>query len=159
MHIDFLLESFEKNGQKNAIVWKNESHTYAHLHSKIIDIKRFCNENEISSGSTVALEGDFTPTTISFLLALTSINAIIVPLTKSNDLKRDEFLEISQTQHLIKIDDNDGFSLQSYPRDSNNEQYKVIRERNHPGLVLFSSGTSGEPKAAVHDFKLLLKKI
>ena len=158
MHINFLLDSFEKNGQKNAIVWKNESHTYAHLHSKIIDIKRFCNENEISSGSTVALEGDFTPTTISFLLALTSINAIIVPLTKSNDLKRDEFLEISQTQHLIKIDDNDGFSLQSYPRDSNNEQYKVIRERNHPGLVLFSSGTSGEPKAAVHDFKLLLKK-
>ena len=128
------------------------------MHSKIIDAKRFCNENEISSGSTVALEGDFTPMTIAFFMALTSINAIIVPLTKSSDSKRDEFLGISQTEYLIKIDEDDGFSIQSYLRDSNNELYKVIRERNHPGLVLFSSGTSGEPKAAVHDFKLLLKK-
>jgi acyl-coenzyme A synthetase/AMP-(fatty) acid ligase len=34
----------------------------------------------------------------------------------------------------------------------------VIRKRKHPGLVLFTSGTSGEPKAAVHDFLALLEK-
>ena len=117
---------------------ENESHIYAHLHSKIIDAKRFCNENEISPGSTVALEGDFTPMTIAFFM-VSPASPIIVPLTKSSDSKRDEFLGISQTEYLIKIDEDDGFSIQSYLRDSNNELYKVIRERNHPGLVLFSS--------------------
>ena len=34
----------------------------------------------------------------------------------------------------------------------------MLRERKHPGLVLFSSGTSGDPKAAVHDFTFLLDK-
>ena len=36
--------------------------------------------------------------------------------------------------------------------------YKKLREKNHPGLVLFSSGSSGQQKAAVHDFNLLLEK-
>jgi len=33
-----------------------------------------------------------------------------------------------------------------------------LKERKHPGIILFSSGSSGEPKAAVHDFAPLLKK-
>ena len=36
--------------------------------------------------------------------------------------------------------------------------YAELRRRQHPGLVLFSSGTSGDPKAAVHDFTFLLDK-
>ena len=34
----------------------------------------------------------------------------------------------------------------------------MIREKEHPGLVLFTSGTTGEPKAAVHDFLAVLEK-
>ena len=33
-----------------------------------------------------------------------------------------------------------------------------LQEQGHPGLVLFSSGTTGEPKAALHDFVPLLEK-
>jgi acyl-coenzyme A synthetase/AMP-(fatty) acid ligase len=33
-----------------------------------------------------------------------------------------------------------------------------LREEQHPGLVLFSSGSTGEPKAALHDFVPLLDK-
>lgn len=33
-----------------------------------------------------------------------------------------------------------------------------LRQRNHPGLILLTSGSSGQPKAAVHDVLLLLEK-
>jgi acyl-CoA synthetase (AMP-forming)/AMP-acid ligase II len=39
-----------------------------------------------------------------------------------------------------------------------NDFYLSIGKSDHPGLVLFSSGTSGEPKCAVHDFFRLLEK-
>ncbi|TMB87245.1 MAG: long-chain fatty acid--CoA ligase, partial [Chloroflexi bacterium] len=41
---------------------------------------------------------------------------------------------------------------------ADHQHYQTLRERGHPGLVLFSSGTSGEPKAAVHDAVPLLDK-
>src|SRR5581483_4450949 len=33
-----------------------------------------------------------------------------------------------------------------------------LRAVDHPGLVLFSSGSSGKPKGAVHDLAALLRK-
>ena len=36
--------------------------------------------------------------------------------------------------------------------------YKDIIENAIPGLVLFTSGSSGEPKAALHNFTKLLDK-
>ena len=53
------------------------------------------------------------------------------------------------------------YNIDTPPGDrtvTDNYYYKVIREREHPGLVLFTSGTSGDPKAAVHDFFALLEK-
>ncbi|MCB0365807.1 MAG: long-chain fatty acid--CoA ligase, partial [Bdellovibrionales bacterium] len=36
--------------------------------------------------------------------------------------------------------------------------YQKLRDANTPGLVLFSSGSTGKSKAAVHDFSFLLNK-
>jgi long-subunit acyl-CoA synthetase (AMP-forming) len=44
------------------------------------------------------------------------------------------------------------------PREAAHAHYQALRRRSTPGLVLFSSGTSGSPKAAVHDLGRLLQK-
>ena len=59
---------------------------------------------------------------------------------------------------MFRVNENDVITSETVSQQSDNDFYIVIRERKHPGLVLFTSGTSGEPKAAVHDFLVLLDK-
>ncbi len=172
MFIDFLLEVFKENRDKNAIAWKGRSFDYAWL----IDRIRYRQE-EISSlgvkpGTAVALEGDFSPEAIALLLALVEKRCIIAPLSRLAKIDKQKLLDIAGVEFYFSIDELDEVktgerSLQpgenpdvvrSVAMTTGNELYRELQKREHPGLVLFSSGTSGEPKAAVHDFTVLLEK-
>jgi acyl-CoA synthetase (AMP-forming)/AMP-acid ligase II len=61
-------------------------------------------------------------------------------------------------QHCYRVDEGDEVHGELHERAGEHELYRVLRERGSPGLVLFSSGSSGRPKAAVHDFSKLLAK-
>jgi len=65
---------------------------------------------------------------------------------------------LSQVENYIYCDENDHVTWQSADLVSNHQYYSKLKQIKKPGLVLFSSGTSGDPKAAVHDFSLLLEK-
>jgi acyl-coenzyme A synthetase/AMP-(fatty) acid ligase len=111
----------------------------------------------VQPSSIVELKGDFTPESIALLLALISQKCIVVPLTKS--VKNEEkLLSIACVEHIFCIDENDNFEFSTIGISKKNELYKEIEKRGHPGLILFSSGTSGEPKCAVHDLSKLLVK-
>jgi acyl-CoA synthetase (AMP-forming)/AMP-acid ligase II len=66
--------------------------------------------------------------------------------------------EIAEVEYYFRADAADEVRFEKTGRAANHALYARIREANHPGLVLFSSGTSGDPKAAVHDFLPLLEK-
>jgi long-chain acyl-CoA synthetase len=155
--IAFLHDVFRKNAQQEAIVWNGQTYTYDWLEKQISYCNSFLVEKNIQPGSVVVLKGDFTPNSIAFFLALAENNCIIVPLTLS--VKNEEkLIQIAGAEFLIAIDETDQFTINILEKASTNEFYELIRKHEHPGLVLFSSGTSGEPKCAVHDFSRLLEK-
>jgi len=157
MSIGFLLETFQKNTEKNAIVWKDKIFCYQWLIDKL---NYWCTELielEIKSGTLVSIEADFSPNSIALLLALIQHKCLIMPIHYSTKNKG-KIKKIAQAEYLFIIDREDQVTSTSLTQTADHEYYERLKTRNHPGLILFSSGTSGEPKGAVHDFVNLLEK-
>jgi acyl-coenzyme A synthetase/AMP-(fatty) acid ligase len=158
MYIDFLLEIFKENKLNTAIIWNDKEYSYKWLLNSIAKWKNYLVKKSINSGKIVTIIGDFSPTSISLLLALIENRNIIVPLTDSTDIDLKKRLVISSAATLLKINQNDDVEYSVLDNKSDHKYYQELKKKNVPGLVLFTSGTSGEPKAAVHDFSRLLYK-
>lgn len=149
-----LLSNFKKNSSYDAIIWGDQKIKYKDLLDRISSTKKRI-ENEIPPNKVVALIGDFTPNTIAILINLVSRKNFIVPL--SSAVKDKEKNEISEAEYIIKVNlNNDEFDINSTDYVTKHSYFKKLQKSNNSGLVLFTSGTSGRPKGAVHNFDKLL---
>ena len=158
MHIDFLLDAFRADVVKDAVVWQDEPFSYAWLLVAVGRWTDFLRNRALAPGTVVSLEADFSPTSIALLLALVEHGAIIVPLTPSVEAKKPEFRDIAQVEATISIASSDRAYLRKTGVAASHELFERLRIAGRPGLVLFSSGSTGTSKAAVHDFVPLLEK-
>ncbi len=158
MHVDFLLEVFERNAQRSALVWRGRSFEYGWLLDAYRSWQERLTEEQLPSGSVVSVEADFSPQVVALMLALIERNCVIVPLTSSVEQHKPEFREIAQVEISIEIDAQDNATLNSTRISVDHEILRSLKQRNRPGLVLFSSGSTGKSKASVHDFVPLLEK-
>lgn len=158
MFIDFMLKIFEENKEKEAIVWQDKIFTYRWLLDRFFYWEREIRSKGIETGSITVVEADFSPNSIALMLALLENGCIFVPLTKSVRSKKDEFVEIAQGEIIFYINEQDEATITNPPYKADHELYNILRNKKRPGLVLFSSGSTGKSKASVHDITKLFDK-
>jgi len=158
MFIDFLLDVFREKADSEAVIWRNRSFTYGKLLERISQWRAYLRENGIATGTVTAIEADFSPNAIALVLALIESGCIAVPLTSSVAAKKAEFMAIGGVEALLELDARDEAGLTRFERPPAHEILQRLRERGHPGLILFSSGSTGKSKAALHDVVGMLGK-
>jgi len=158
MFVDFLINVFDENKENEAIVWKDKVFNYQWLLERNKYWKEEIRTEGIERGTIAIVEADFSPNSVALLLALIEHGCVFIPITASVASKRDEFIEIAKGEVLFKIDKNDNITISKLKYNSNNKIYRKLKETGHPGLVLFSSGSTGKSKASVHDITGILQK-
>ncbi len=158
MSIGWLYERMAHWASHPAIVWHDHPYTYHDLLSRIKTWHDILDHHDVGPGQVVTIEGDYSPNAVSLLLALIERNDIVVPLTPSVAAQREEFLAIAEVQVVVRFTDDDHWQIERRPIPVTNPLTLQLIARQHPGLVLFSSGSTGKSKAALHDFIPLLEK-
>ena len=119
------------------------------------DIEREIAELDLSmipSGAAVAVIGTFDPVSVATLIQLFRKGCVVVPLTSHTRPQHEHFLDVAAVCHVVE----NGRVRERPDPPKQPPAITEISRQGKAGLVLFSSGTSGRPKAIVHDMEKVL---
>ncbi len=159
MFLDYFKEVFRERQDRDFMVWNDEVYSYRWLCDAMDEKSRMLDQLGIPPQSVVSITADFSPDAVALFLCFVDRGNIVVPLTSS--LPPDSLLrcrEIAQAGFDFVIDSEGVIASRPTEALARHPLLLKLFEKKHPGLVLFSSGSTGEPKAILHDMVDLLRK-
>jgi acyl-CoA synthetase (AMP-forming)/AMP-acid ligase II len=141
-----------------ALLWRNEIWSYDRLCDATDIWLNELTRRGIAPGDSIAICGDYSPNLCALTLAALLNRNIVTPLATATAGRWDQMIEVAEVGFAIKFE-GDGACWSAASRGTVN--HPLLRQLVHqgaPGLILFSSGSTGASKASVLDFDKLLAK-
>ena len=150
MTIEMLLARFAERSDQPALAIGESCHTYGDLLREVKSRAVWLTKQDVPPGIVAALVADFSFDGIALLLALWWRRCIVVPMSRPMV----DRMSAASTEYIISPR-----AAIASRRIASHRFYETLREVNEPGLVLFTSGSTGQPKAVVHDVGRWFEKL
>jgi acyl-coenzyme A synthetase/AMP-(fatty) acid ligase len=150
-----LLSRFTAYSAKPALAGAWGVVTYGELAVLVGKVRHELAQLRLDRPTAFGLVGEHGPASTAWLLALAEAGHFVAPLS-GNPAEHPAKLAVINAQWVVVVEGLEWKLLPRVDEPSNHPLFAQLRAQAAPGLVLFSSGTSGTPKAMVQDFGKLL---
>lgn len=157
MDIKNFLDKIFSHRERIALVHNDVKYRYVDLLNKYSEINGRLNEAEICLGNSVSLEANYSFNSIAAFLSLLSRSNIVTPILDSLPAaERNYYKETSQAQFNVICRDH--LEWERLSGEITNRLLLQLKSQHHPGLIIYTSGTTDAPKAALHDATIFLNR-
>ncbi len=154
---DWLLERMSRFSGRQAILCGDSAMEYAGLCTRIAEWSHMLDASDIRRGAVVAIGGGHHADTVALLLALALHGYIAVPLPAGGEARR-HYLDLATAEAVIELGACGDWAWSRLTPGKPPALLQRLRESGSGGLVVFSSGTTGQSKAALFDFPTLIAR-
>lgn len=151
----WIVEHIQRNHNHVAFIFDERKYSYMELYEKICELYEEISE-VIPSGEIVAVLSDYSFESIALFFALYENSNIIVPITTTVDVEIKERIKTAQCNYVIEIFETEHKISAIEKNEEPHHLITNIRIENQSGLILFSSGSTGVPKAMIHNLDNLI---
>lgn len=157
MGISQFLGSLQGYQDTLAVIYEDKTLSYQQLMQQQDDWLKVLATYEIPAGACVAYMGEFSVQMVALTIALMRNNNILVPIITEADKDYGEHLRVASVEYVITFAENDEFTVVHQGPQTAQPLLTSLRDTQQPGLILFTSGSTGKFKASVHSLPKLLK--
>lgn len=141
---------------RDAVLYRDHSTTYEQLAGRCEEWFRVLARAGLVPGSVVAIRGEFSPGTCALFLAVLSQRGVVATLPPGEEAS--QYLDHAHAEALFDFAAPDAWALHPRTPAAPPPILTRLRERGAPGLIVFSSGTTGHSKAALFDLDTLVAR-
>jgi len=155
--IDKLFQRLQTNTTKVAVVEQGKTYLYRDLIAATESWVQKLDETVLET-QVVAVQSDFKFQSIALILALFR-RGLVVALISPSAKNIQTYCKDAQAEYLFSASDAEDELTGAKLHCVSDKKHALLNElqlRKHAGFIIFSSGTTGRPKAILHDLEQFL---